>query len=47
MYIITKIKPIVQTWCKENKIKYNYYNSLYDNIRECYIHLQKYGECTT
>lgn len=42
-----KIKPIVQTWCKENKIKYNYYNSLYDNIRECYIHLQKYGECTT
>jgi len=38
-----KIKPIVQLWCKENKIKYNYYNSLSDNIRACYIHLHNYG----
>jgi linoleoyl-CoA desaturase len=42
-----KIKPIVQAWCKENKIKYNYYNNLFDNIRACYIHLQKYGEAST
>lgn len=42
-----KIKPIVQAWCKDNKIKYNYYNSLFDNIRACYIHLQKYGDEST
>jgi len=39
-----KIKPIVQEWCKENKIKYNYYNNLFDNIKACYRHLQNYGE---
>ena len=39
-----KIKPIVQEWCKENKIKYNYYNNLFDNIKACYKHLQNYGE---
>ena len=39
-----KIKPIVQEWCKENKIKYNYYNNIFSNIRACYKHLQNYGD---
>ena len=39
-----KIKPIVQEWCKENKIKYNYYNNIFSNIRACYRHLQNYGD---
>jgi hypothetical protein len=40
-----KIKPIVQEWCKENNIKYNYYNNIYDNIMSCYKHLHNYGNC--
>ena len=40
-----KIKPIVEEWCKENNIKYNYYNNIFANINACYKHLQKYGDC--
>jgi linoleoyl-CoA desaturase len=40
-----KIKPIIQEWCKENNIKYNYYNNIYDNIISCYKHLHNYVNC--
>jgi fatty acid desaturase (delta-4 desaturase) len=39
-----KIKPIVEEWCRENKIKYNYYNNLYSNVKSCYKHLEGLGE---
>ena len=39
-----KIKPIVEEWCCENKIKYNYYNNLYTNVKSCYKHLEGLGE---
>jgi fatty acid desaturase (delta-4 desaturase) len=38
-----KIKPIVQEWCKKNKVKYNYYNTLWDNIYSCYKYLELQG----
>lgn len=38
-----KIKPIIEKWCKDNDIKYNYYNGIYSNIKATYNHLYKYG----
>ena len=38
-----KIKPIVQEWCKKNKVKYTYYNTLWDNIYSCYKYLESQG----
>jgi len=38
-----KIKPIIEEWCKENKIKYNYYDNIFSNIKSCYKHLDKLG----
>jgi fatty acid desaturase len=39
-----KIQPIVQQWCKENNVKYTYFDSLYDNVLSCYKQLHKYGK---
>ena len=38
-----KIKPIVQEWCKKYKVKYNYYDSIWDNIKSCYKYLELLG----
>lgn len=38
-----KIKPIVQQWCIENNVKYNYYNNIFANISACYKHIKNYG----
>jgi fatty acid desaturase (delta-4 desaturase) len=38
-----KIKPIIQSWCKKNNIKYTYYNTLWENIHSCYKYLELRG----
>ena len=38
-----KIKPIVQEWCIKNRVKYTYYNTLWDNILSCYKYLELQG----
>jgi hypothetical protein len=40
-----KIKPIVQEWCKKNNVKYNYYDTLWNNICSCYKYLELQGGC--
>ena len=39
-----KLRPIVEQWCKDYHITYNYYPSLFDNIRSCYRHLKIMGD---
>lgn len=38
-----KMKKIINIWCKENGIRYTYYNNLLDNIVSCYRQLRYMG----
>jgi len=38
------LSPIVREWCKENKLRYTFYNDLGSNVVSCYKHLDKLGK---
>jgi fatty acid desaturase len=38
-----KLAPIVKQWCKEHKVKYSYYPTLYSNVESCVKYLHKLG----
>mmetsp|Transcript_103557 Transcript_103557/g.167018 ORF Transcript_103557/g.167018 Transcript_103557/m.167018 type:complete len:425 (-) Transcript_103557:293-1567(-) len=38
-----KLAPVVREWCKEHKLRYAYYPTLYSNVVSCYKYLDKMG----
>ena len=38
-----KLAPIVKEWCKEHKLRYAYYPTLYSNIVSCAKYLHQVG----
>jgi len=41
-----KLAPVVREWCKENKLRYAYYPTLYSNVVSCYKYLDQLGNAS-
>ena len=42
-----KLAPIVKEWCKEHKLRYAYYPTLYSNVVSCAKYLHEMGNDAT